>query len=101
MIRNKLNQLTARASADPRGKSKQERSGVAPNKDNHVTEYKPKQTNQTENSFQEKHKRWYQNGKNEKEEAADNQCRHDETEERKWFLVLVQVVLCLIDFLPG
>lgn len=43
--------------ADSRGGSKQEKSGVAPNKEKHVTEQKPKQTNQTDNSVQEKHKR--------------------------------------------
>lgn len=34
--------------ADSRGRGKQEKSGVAPNKENHVTENKPKQTNQTD-----------------------------------------------------
>lgn len=43
--------------AGSRGRSKQEKSGVASNKEKHVTEHKPKQTNQTDNSVQEKHKR--------------------------------------------
>lgn len=40
---------------DCRGRSKQEKSAVAPNKDEHVTETQPKQTNQTGDSFQKKH----------------------------------------------
>lgn len=56
---NILNLVITRMGADSRGRSKQERSGVAPNKEKHVTEHKPKQTNQTDNSFQEKHTNWY------------------------------------------
>lgn len=56
---NRLNLVITRMGADSRGRSKQERSGVAPNKEEHVTEYKPKQTNQTESSVQQKHAGWY------------------------------------------
>lgn len=55
--------------ADSKGRSKQEKSGVAPNKEKHVTENKPKQTNQTDNSFQEKYKSGYHTHKP-KEAAA-------------------------------
>lgn len=41
------------------GRGKQERSGVSLNKEKHVTEHKPKQPNQTDNSFQEKHTSLY------------------------------------------
>lgn len=57
--------------ADSREGSKQERSGVAPNKEKHVTEHKPKQTNQTDNSFQEKHASWYQAPKPRKQQMSD------------------------------
>lgn len=40
--------------ADSRRKHKQEKSGVAQNKEKHVTEDKPKQTNQTGKPLQEK-----------------------------------------------
>ena len=70
--------------ADSRGRSKQERSGVAPNKDSHVTEYKPKQTSQTDNSFQEKHISWYHKKKKKTpKKAADIQHRNDDAEEEK------------------
>lgn len=54
--------------ADSRGRSKQERSGVAPNKEEHVTEYKAKQTNQTDSSVQQKHTDWYH--KNQKQQQT-------------------------------
>lgn len=44
-------------SRDFRGRSKQEKSAVAPNKDEQGTESQPKQTNQTGDSFQKKHHR--------------------------------------------
>lgn len=53
----------ARMGADSRGRSKQEKSGVALNEEKkkrtHVTQHKPKQTNQTQNSLQEKQTSWH------------------------------------------
>lgn len=84
--------------ADSRGKSKQERSGVTPNKEKHVTEHKPKQTNQTDYSFQEKHTSWY-NTKPSNEQTFDTDVKMQKGS--KLFVLLVKVVLCLIYFLPG
>lgn len=57
-LENILKLVLARMGADC-VTCKQERSGVTPNKEKHVTEHKPKQTKQTDNSFQEKHTSWY------------------------------------------
>lgn len=68
--------------ADSRGGSKQEKSGVAPNKEKHVTEQKPKQTNQTDNSVQEKHERWYHREPR-KQRTCDTEMKMEK--ESKWF----------------
>lgn len=81
--------------ADSRGRSKQEKSGVAPNKEKHVTENKPKQTNQTDNSFQAKQKSGYHTNPR-KQLTSDTEMKMDK--EKKRFLLLVKVVFRLINF---
>ena len=58
--------------ADSRGRSKQERSGIAPNKEKHVTEHKPKQTNQTDNLKKRHTQHWY-NTKPRKQQKSDKE----------------------------
>lgn len=71
---------------------------LTPNKEKHVTVHKPKQTNQTDNSFQEKHTSWYWT-KPSHEHILDTDVKIQKG--TKWFLLLVKVVLCLIYFLTG
>ena len=61
--------------ADSRGRSKQERSGFTPNKEKHVTERKPKQTNQTDNSFQDKRDTSWYHTKQRKQQKSDTDMK--------------------------
>lgn len=86
--------------ADSRGRGKQEKSGVAPNKENHVTENKPKQTKQTDepNTAQSK--------KSTKVDTRQNQGSGGHTtqiwgQRQNTLIVLVKVVLGLIHFFSG